>query len=355
MVHKTFSRREFIITGSIGTLAVASGFSLNKSTPVVSVVRISDGDVAYAVKKAIDLLGGIEEITRNKKRIMLKPNLVSPDPRATTKPEVIKALALLMKDAGKEVSIGEGSAAAPGFNATDQAIYKTTDPDILNPMQQYVFDQLGYTELAKSLDIPLINLHTGEMVNVKVPGAFVYDEITVHKSLSETDLLCSVPMMKTHVLATVTLGMKNLIGLYPGNAYCTVISCVHNASSEKGSPGIAFEILDMVKACTPGLTVIDGSTAMEGNGPSSGELVKANLIIAGTDPLATDMVAASIMGFDKSEVPTFTTAIKSGMSPGSLEQIEIRGEKIGNVQLAFKKPEIVPWTDINSWFGAEQI
>jgi uncharacterized protein (DUF362 family) len=303
----------------------------------------------------LDLLGGIDEITRKKRRIMLKPNLVSSDPRATTKPEVIRALAMLIKDAGKQVSIGEGSAAAPGFNVNDQGIYKTSDPEILDPMQQYVFDQLGYTGLAASLGVPLINLHTGEMVKVKVPGGMVYNEITLHKSLTEIDLLCSVPMMKTHVLATVTLGMKNLIGLYPGQAYCSVRSCIHNAASEKGSPGIAFEILDMVRACPPGLTVIDASTAMEGNGPSDGELVKTNLIIAGTNPLATDLVAASIMGFDKSEVPTFTSAILSGMKPASLEEIDIRGERIGNVQTAFKKPELVPWTDINSWFGAEEV
>ncbi len=297
MKKRAFSRREFVFTGSFGTLAIASGLAFTNAAPAVSVVRIKDDDVAYAVEKAIDLLGGIKELTRNKRRIMLKPNLVSPDPGSTTKPEVIRALALLMKKAGKEVCIGEGSAAAPGFNATDEGIYFTKDPGMLNAMQQYVFDQLGYTGLAETLGVPLINLHTGEMIKVQVPDAFVYDEISVHKSLSEIDLLCSVPMMKTHVLATVTLGMKNLIGLYPGQDYCTVRSCVHNTASEKGSPGIAFEILDMVKACTPGLVVIDGSMAMEGDGPSNGDLVKSNLIIAGTNPLATDMVAAHLMGF----------------------------------------------------------
>ncbi len=58
------------------------------------------------------------------------------------------------------------------------------------------------------------------------------------------------------------------------------------------------------------MVVIDGSTGMEGNGPTVGDLVKTNLIIAGTNPLATDMVAAHIMGFDKTEVPTFEVAIE---------------------------------------------
>lgn len=355
MKKRIYSRREFVITGALGTLSLASGMDLSTRKPVVSVVRIVNGDTAGAVEEAIQLLGGIGKITAGKQRIMLKPNLVGPDPRSTTKPAVIRALAELMISEGKEVSIAEGSAAAPGFNLTEEGMFYTKDPALLDPMQQYVFDELGYTQLAEELEVPLINLHTGNMVTIKVPDPLVYDRITVNRALSEVDMLCSVPMMKTHVLATVTLGMKNLIGLYPGKAYCTVRSCVHNDASAKGSPGIAFEILDMVRACTPGLVVIDGSTAMEGNGPSDGELVDAQLIIAGTHPLATDMVAADIMGFHPQEVPLFTTAIRSGMRPSGLNDIEVRGAVPGKVRMAFRKPEIIFWPEISSWYGANQI
>lgn len=355
MARTNISRREFVVTSFVGTLAFTMGCNFKDTKPVVSVVKIKNDDIGYAVEKAIDLLGGINSVAGGKHRIMLKPNLVGPDPGCTTKPEVIKTLVLLMKNAGKEVCIGEGSAASPGFNMEGQETFYTTKPEVLDPMQQYVFDQLGYTQLAKSLDIPLINLHSGDLVEVEVPDGLVFNKITVHKSLTEIDLLCSVPMMKTHVLATVTLGMKNLIGLYPGSVYCSVRSCLHTSASEKGSPGIAFEILDMVKACTPGLVVIDGSIAMEGNGPSGGDLVKSNLIIAGTNPLATDMVAAHIMGFDKKEVPTFTQAINSGMTPSALSEIEIRGERLDEVQQKFKKPDIVPWNAIKSWYGMNEV
>ena len=352
---KCISRREFVITSAVGTLGIASGFTFADPPPVVSVVRIKDDNIAYAVEEAIELLGGIEEVCRNKQRIMLKPNLAGPDPRCTTKPEVIRALAELMLKAGKEVSIGEGSAAAPGFNADEEGIHFSKDTGILDPMQQYVFDQLGYTELAQSLGIPLINLHTGEMVEVEVPNAFVFNKIVVHKSLSEIDLLCSVPMMKTHVLARVSLGMKNLMGLYPGSVYCSVRSCIHNESLEKRSPCVSFEILDMVRACSPGLTVIDGSMSMEGDGPNDGDLLKTDLIVAGTNPLATDMVAAKIMGFHKNEVAQFAMAFRVGMKPTTLDKVEIRGEQLETVQMAFKRPMMVPWSDINSWYGVKEI
>ncbi len=149
--------------------------------------------------------------------------------------------------------------------------------------------------------------------------------------------------------------MKNLIGVYPGSVYYSVRSFLHDRAAEKNSPGIAYEIVDMARASKLGLTVIDASTAMEGNGPSEGEVVKMNLIIAGTNPLATDMVAANIMGFEPQEIPTFNWAAKVGMKPSKLDDIEVRGETIASVQRKFKRPEIVPWNAINKFWGVAEL
>src|SRR5208337_66191 len=195
--------------------------------------------------------------------------------------------------------------------------------ELLDGLQRDVFERLGYTELARSLRVPLINLHTGDLVEVKVPGAFVFDRLTIHRSLAETDLLCSVPMMKTHTLAGVTLGMKNLVGAYPGAVYQAVRGRMHDATSKVEPSGTAAAIVDMVRANRLGLVVIDASTAMEGNGPSDGPLVPMETIVAGTNPLATDMVAAALMGLDDSDVPTFAWARKAGLRPERLDEIEI--------------------------------
>jgi uncharacterized protein (DUF362 family) len=145
---------------------------------------------------------GIKTITAGKERIMLKPNLVSPMGSDVTKPGVIAALAKIMLDAGKDVSIGEGSAAAaPNVRlGIFGNVCSTKDVKMLDAIQKSVFDSLGYTELAKAMGVPLINLHTGDMSTVKIPNGFVYDGISLHHSLAETDMLCSVPMMKTHGL-----------------------------------------------------------------------------------------------------------------------------------------------------------
>jgi len=348
------SRRDFLLTGtalaSIGRASARSG-----PKPVVSIVRIRNDNIASAVDKAIDLLGGIKHVTKGVNTVMLKPNLVSPQVEATTKLAVVRALAAAMQRAGKEVSIGEGSAAAPNFNVRDAAIFRTRKREILDPMQQYVFEQLGYADLAKTLRVPLVNLHSGELVDVAVPGGFVFDKISLRKSLTEVDLLCSVPMMKTHQLATVTLGMKNLIGAFPGTVYQSVRGHMHDLASQVEPTAASAVVVDMVRANKLGLVVIDGSMAMEGNGPSMGKTFKMDVIVAGTNPVAADMVGASLMGFAPAEVPTFLWANKAGMRPGGLDEIEIRGEPLDRMQRSFAKPQLVAWKTIRPYWGNQEI
>ena len=353
MASLQLSRREFLGAALAGAACLAT--AAPEKSPVVSVVKIKNDNIRAAVEQALDQLGGIESLTRGKDRIMLKPNLVAPLPQATTKREVLAALIKLMKGAHKEVSIGEGSAAAEGFNAKGMEVFRTRNSDLLGRMQRYVFDQLGYSELAKDLRIPLVDLHSGEMAKVRVPNGFVFDEVTIHRSLTEIDLLCSVPIMKTHTLAQVTLGMKNLVGVFPGAVYCAVRGCMHDIASKVEPSGTAAPVVDMVRANKLGLVVVDASTAMEGEGPALGTPVKMGLIIAGTNPLATDMVSASLMGFERQEVPTFTWANRAGMKPARLDEIEVRGEKLDAVRRAFVRPQIRSWASIRDYWGVKEI
>src|SRR5450759_128776 len=354
------SRRKFI--GSAAVVAIGStafgmkiiddsSQNVKSRKDIVSIVRVKDGNIAKAVEEAIDLLGGVKTVTSGQNRILLKPNLVAPDKKYTTNLEVVKTIARLFKKSGKEVMIGEGSAAAESFNLFGEESFITKKKEILDGMQQSVFDTLGYTEMARSLNIPLINLHSGNIVEVPLTGGFAAKSVKIHKTLTEVDLVCSVPMMKTHVLATVTLAMKNLIGLYPGTEYYAMRSRLHDRALEKGSKGVAFEIIDINQAVKTGLSVIDATTAMEGNGPTAGTLVEMGLIIAGTCPLATDMVGATLMGFEINEIPAFTLAHQIKMETGKIDDIEIRGLTIEQTKRQFVKPQIVQWSN----FGLKEL
>lgn len=334
----------------------------SEAKPVVSIVKVNEQwsaekGVEYAVAKALDLIGGIDHVTKGKERILIKPNLVNPQSSDTTKPHVVEALAVLMKKAGKNVCIGEASAASLRNIKTDIVgfVCRTSDEEMLRMIQEDVFEQLGYRDLSRKIDVPLVNLHVGKMAKMAIPDNFVYKEIHLHEALYSTDMVCSVPMMKTHGLAGVTLALKNVgIGAYPGLVYGTVRSEVHRRSSEVEPTGTSSAIIDMVKANKIGLCVIDATMAMQGQGPSKaqgGKILKMNLIIAGANALAVDRVGAEVMGFETGEIDTFAWAMKAGMRPRSLEDIEIVGEKPADVRRAFKKPLVVPYLAMKDWYG----
>jgi uncharacterized protein (DUF362 family) len=330
--------------------------------PVVSIVKVNEKwsdakGIEYAVTKALDLIGGLNYVTKGKERILLKPNLVSFNSSDTTKPAVVESLAVLMKKAGKNVCIGEASSAS-WLNVkifVKGLVCSTKNYKNLLTIQDEVFKKLGYNDISKKNDIPLVNLHVGKIAKLSIPDNFVFKEIYIHESLYNTDMICSVPMMKTHSLAGVTLALKNIgIGGYPGLVYGSVRSAVHRKATEFEPTGTATAIIDMVKANKIGLNVIDATMAMEGNGPSKiggGKLLKMNLIIAGTNALATDMVAANVMGFEANEIDTFKWAFKAGMTPNKIDDIQIVGEHPDDVRRQFKKPEMVPYNLMQDWYG----
>src|ERR1039457_772203 len=112
------TRRDLLIVAAAG--AFAPGLSAappDTPKPVVGIVKIRNGKIDSAVEQAIELLGGMRAITLGKERIMLKPNLVSPLPHATTKPVVIRTLARLMKAANRSEESCVGGVAAGGRRA----------------------------------------------------------------------------------------------------------------------------------------------------------------------------------------------------------------------------------------------
>ena len=337
-------------------------FLFSDQMPVVSVVGVNNKwseakAIEYATTRAIELIGGINEVAKDKNSIMLKPNLVNPNPSDTTNPLVIEALAKLMKNSGKEVYIGEaGAASVRNIDAEIRGyVCRTKNTEILEAIQDDIFKATGYEDLSKRTGIPLVNLHVGNMAEMKISDNFVYKNIYFHKAMSDVDLVCSVPMMKTHSLATVTLGLKNIgIGGYPGMVYGTVRSLVHQEGIKLEATGTSAVTVDMVKANRLGLSVIDATTAMQGQGPTlsqGGSLVDMNLIIASKNALAADMVAANVMGFEPTEIDTFKWAWNAGMNPSNLNEVQIVGEKIEKVRQQFRRPQVVPYTMISDWYG----
>jgi len=132
-----------------------------------------------------------------------------------------------------------------------------------------------------------------------------------------------VPKLKVHRLATVTLGLKNMMG----------------ALESKGSfhDGRLHEnIADLASVLRPSLTVIDGIVAGEVHETSRCP-VEMGLVIASTDPVAADAVGALVMGIDPREVRHLVLAERKGLGTLRLDDIEVVGEPIERVARKFRR------------------
>jgi uncharacterized protein (DUF362 family) len=89
--------------------------------------------------------------------------------------------------------------------------------------------------------------------------------------------------------------------------------------------GLEQAILDVAAAVRPDLAIVDGIVAMQGNGPISGDAVPVGAIVVGDDPVATDVVAAGIMGFEPEDLAYLTEAGRF-LGQGDRDRIQLRGE-----------------------------
>jgi hypothetical protein len=131
--------------------------------------------------------------------------------------------------------------------------------------------------------------------------------------------------MKTHDQLLVTLGVKNLKGIIP-----------KPWKRNFHRIGVVKAIIDLSRVVPIDLTVLDAINAMEGLGPSFGEIVPLNLVFASKDLWSLDAVACQAMGFNIDELDYLIEARKLGLfDPKKLETI---GSSIESVARKFKRP-----------------
>ena len=277
----------------------------------VSIVKIEREQIPQAVRKAVDLIGGIEEVVRPGEKVLLKVNwaVVPEDPKVgvTTNPLVARAVADLVKEAGAEPIITDS--AARGVN-TDLVIEAT-----------------GYNKLREE-GYQIVNLDKEEVIKVDYPEANLIKTIKTFALATEVDKIINIPLLKTHDGAEATLGLKNMKGL------------LHDDYKSKLHREGLFEgVVDVNFRFTPDLVVYDGTWAMEGLGPMYGIPVKLDLILAGRDVVAGDTVAGYIMGFEPTELMITKLAYERGLGEMDLSKITIMGESLDSVKRRFMRVE----------------
>jgi len=258
------------------------------------------------VFKALDLID-YKSALAGWDKVLIKVNFITDktwDTGATTDPIVVEAIIKKLEDLPVKVYVVESDAT---ITSADKAFEKT-----------------GMREMCERNGVECLNLrYVKDKVKLTIPDGEVLKSITVPRLVTESAII-SAAKLKTHSATGVTLGMKNMFGLLP--------------DKYKGKyhlKGISKVIVDINTVLRPTLTVVDGFVGMEGSGPVDGEPVQMNLIIAGTDTVATDATACRVMGIDPNEIKHIRKAHEKGL--GNIDDIQVLGEKLETVTRPFKR------------------
>jgi len=103
-------------------------------------------------------------------------------------------------------------------------------------------------------------------------------------------------------------------------------------------------------------SVVDGIIAMEGNGPVAGTRKDLGVLVAGTNPLAVDLVCARLMGFDFRKIPLLLRAMDKHEFPlfdGSIEDVVcISDDQQWNKRLIeWSRSSSIPFRPHFGWVG----
>ena len=337
----------------------------------VAVVRSDNrrGAVAQALALIADDLRAV--VTPD---VVVKPNLVSHrDQRPSTHADTLSTtLDSLLAAGARQVTIAEGAT-----NATE------------------AFDRFGYRRETWGRPVRFLDLNREENEWETVELTSV-DGMPLRARLSRTiagaGCRVSLALAKTHVTSMVTLSLKNMLSsIHPadrimmhghaggGNGYkgwkrlvveflkgdsfavnrltrtMGRLRNARNALTKRSDGGLAaflalkpkelsylrsveamnHNLVALSRRVKPHLSVVDGFLGMHREGPRHGTPIALRTVIAGTDAVAVDAVAAAVMGFDPFEIGYLYYAHAAGLGTADLDAIELVGDPLAKVRRRF--------------------
>lgn len=182
-----------------------------------------------------------------------------------------------------------------------------------------VFEEIGFNKIIKEEMVEFVDLNYGPYTEVQLSSKIV-PSTKVNVLFEEADIHISFTPIKMHKEATVSLGIKNIALSWPPSE-------LHG--TPKKQLGIHEDLHEFIYAMGEmfpiDITILTGMNGMYGTGPSDGKPVHSDLIIAGTDPVATDAVAARIMGFLPQAVQYLFRLYRRGIGEADVKRIDMRG------------------------------
>ncbi len=253
------------------------------------------------------------------RRVLIKPNVgrIAPSGQGIVTDKMVVAAAIdAFTSSGAKVAVGESP--IKGVNVLE------------------AFETSGIKAVAEERNCRLIDLDAGGYTKVPAPNGQAVKHFKVCKDVLSFDAIISVPVMKTHMHTGVTLSIKNMKGCLWKRSKVDL----HMLPPVSGSPEkpIDIAIADMSGVLRPHMSLIDGTVCMEGLGPSAGKIKKLGVVLAGTDPFATDAVACSLMGMKAEDIPHLKIAAERGYGVIDLKQVTIFPDTYKEWTSRFIKP-----------------
>lgn len=282
----------------------------------VSLTRVSGGDTEGAVREAVRLAGGFDELIGSSSKVLIKPNQCKPSPRHSgfvTDGDIVEAVTKLVLERNPaSVIIGDGAIAGWDFEG-----FSTQD----------AFDSSGVTEVARRLGVELRNLNADTVEEVRVPHALVMNTVHIAKTALESDVIISVPVLKMGIRTHVSLALKNMKGVMPGEE-----------KRKSHRLGLDMAIVDLCTVVRPHYAIIDATVGAEGMGQYPQDAREMGLIVAGSDPLYVDIVGATLMGVNPSQILHLHYMGKQEDRRVTLDEIDLVGERLEDHRQTFTTP-----------------
>ena len=249
----------------------------------------------------------------NGKSILLKANIVEPHfgrEHIVTHPAVVLAAAeaFLAMGAG-EIIVAEGAGHC-------RDTYR-------------ILEESGFDNILGNPKIKFVDLNYDAWWTAPNIGGRTYlRSFFLPEALKRADWIVSMPKLKTHHWAGVTLSMKNLFGVLPGSFYGWPKNVLHTA-------GVIDSIIDINATVRPHFAIVDGIVGMEGDGPIMGNAKKSGIIVMGRNLPAVDATCSRCMGINPRKIE-YLAAADQWLGPIRESRIQQRGESWKAVRTDFQ-------------------
>jgi uncharacterized protein (DUF362 family) len=256
------SRRDFLKTGSAAAATAAfSSVNVLAQEAKKPLVAVAKGKPEELVKKALTLLGGMQNFVKKGDRVVLKANMGFPNPPewgTTTHPAIVRATAQLCLDAGASRVIIVDNPLRDGKVCKEKSGIGAAVDGMKGVVVALLEDAKFYEE-------------------TPIPGGKQLKSTAIAKEVLRANAIINVPTAKSHSATGVSLGIKNLMGV------------IWDRKVMHEQMELNQAIADLLLVIKPTLTIVDCVYALLTNGPGGpGKTDELNMVVASTDPVAAD-------------------------------------------------------------------